>query len=279
MYRTMPRVKLVSSDLNGTLVYQHTMSDMIRLYIGQPQYEKADEVFKWQTSGTASMEEAFQNAGPLTRGLTLRQAITYTQQQMKYVAGFTEFVDTLAQHNLPLVINSTGYSVTIYAIREQIGPDKIHGHIGNFLRFGLHAAPNETLREDELERMVKEYFADPEAHTGAVYDQIRATGIIDLGIVDEAAKATLIQEYVKRHFPTLQAREIAHMGDTMGDSGGIIGIAEVGGIGIAFNYNDALKEFLNKKIKTHPPPGEIYFVDPKSDSSNVTDVLPVLIRE
>ena len=57
-------IQLVSSDLNGTLVHQHTMSDMIRLYIGKEQFEKANEVFKKQTSGTASMEEAFQNAEP-----------------------------------------------------------------------------------------------------------------------------------------------------------------------------------------------------------------------
>jgi len=149
--RNMPKIGLVSSDLNGTLVRQHTMSDMIKVYLGDKRYLPAKKVFDRQTSGTATMEEAFQTAGPLTKGLKLRDAIKYTIIHIKYVNGFPEFVNTLKTNGIPLVINSTGYSVTIYAIREQIGTDKIHGHIGNYLRFGLNADPKQTLSEAELE--------------------------------------------------------------------------------------------------------------------------------
>lgn len=274
----MPKIKLLSSDLNGTLVHQHTMSDMIRLYIGERQYRQADEAFKRQASGTASMEEAFQNAGPLTKGLTLREAIEYTIEHMRYVDGFHEFAGALAKHGIPLVINSTGYSVTIYAIRAQMGPDKIHGHIGNFLRFGIDADPNKTLSEEELEKKVREYFISPESRSNPIYDQAQATGAIDLGIVNEEAKAKLIQEYARKHFRSVRPSEIAHMGDTMGDSSGIIGIAKAGGVGIAFNYNVALKQHLNDAIRKSPElAGRIYFVDPKSKSSNLTRVLPILI--
>src|SRR3989344_6331454 len=140
--------KLVSSDLNGTLVHQHTMSDMIRLYCGEEKFRQADAVFKRQTSGTATMEEAFANAGPLTKGLTLRQAIEYTQHEMKYVNGFAEFLDALHQRNIPFVINSTGYSVTIHAIRALAGRDKIHGQIGNTLEFGIDGDAKAALRDD-----------------------------------------------------------------------------------------------------------------------------------
>ena len=41
----MVKIKIVSSDLNGTLVHQHTMSDMIRLYIGEKQFEQANKIY------------------------------------------------------------------------------------------------------------------------------------------------------------------------------------------------------------------------------------------
>ena|SRR3989344_4900790 len=270
-------IKLVSSDLNGTLVHQHTMSDMIRLYVGQQQFEKANEVFKKQTSGTASMEEAFQNAGPLTKGLTLRQAIEYTKTHMIYVNGFKEFVNSLSKQKIPFVINSTGYSVTIYAIREQIGTEKIHGKIGNFLRFGMNGSESESLSERELESKVRDYFSNPESSRNTIYDSVQATGVIDLGIIDEQAKAKLIQEYVKANFKDIQTSEIVHMGDTMGDSGGIYGVAESGGIGIAFNYNLALQQFLEKKISENPSLKErILFVNAKSETSDLRQILSLL---
>lgn len=275
----MQKIKLLSSDLNGTLVHQHTMSDMVKIYIGERQYQQANEVFKRQTSGTATMKEAFQTAGPLTKGLTLREAIEYTRTHMSYIDGFNELVDTLAKHGIPLVINSTGYSVTVYAIKEQIGANKIHGHIGNFLRFGMNGDINKTLDEHELKAKVKEYFANPKSINDPIYDQIQATGVIDLGIVDEEAKAKLVQEYAKTHFRDIQPNRIAYMGDSMGDSGGIVRIAKMGGVGIAFNYNRALKEFLNKTIRDKKLSGNIYFIDPKSKSSNLTRVLPILIEK
>ena len=86
-------IKFVSSDLNGTLVHQHTMSDMIRIFKGKEDFEKADIIFKKQTTGTATMEEAFDVAGPLSKGITLRQAIEYTQNHLKYLNGFEEFLE------------------------------------------------------------------------------------------------------------------------------------------------------------------------------------------
>ncbi|MBI3032368.1 hypothetical protein HYY69_02745 [Candidatus Woesearchaeota archaeon] len=280
-------IALVSSDLNGTLVHQHTMSDMIRLYVGEAQFQAADLVFKRQTSGTATMEEAFSNAGPLTKRLTLRQAIEYTQMHMKYVDGFSEFVDALSAAAIPFVVNSTGYSVTIYAIRESIGATRIHGFIGNYLKFGLEGDPQATLREDELEQCVRKYFA--ERNTGTVssqtdilydssYDSIQATGVIELGITDETAKARLIIEYARKHFPEILPAQIAHIGDTMGDSGGILQIAQIGGKGIAFNYNNALENFLEEKVRENPNLREhIHYVDPKGLASDLRNVLSFLL--
>lgn len=276
--------KLISSDLNGTLVHQHTMSDMIRLYLGQESFEKANAVFKKQTSGTATMEEAFENAGPLTKGLTLRQAIDYTTTHMRYVNGFADFVDTLHQQEIPLVINSTGYSVTIYAIQAKIGRKKIHGQIGNRLLFGEHGSEQEVLREEELKQKVISFINDSSIRNDHSYDIIKATGTVELGIWNEDAKSDLLWQYARRHFPPisnfesyLSTSNMIHMGDTMGDSGGIYGIANGGGLGIAFNYNKPLEQWLLEKIASSPNLKErILFVDPKGEHADLKNVLKSL---
>ena len=62
----MAGVKVVSSDLNGTLVHQHTMSEMIRLYLGDTRFTEAKTIFEKQTNGEATIEEVFSRAGPLS---------------------------------------------------------------------------------------------------------------------------------------------------------------------------------------------------------------------
>ncbi len=263
--------KIFSSDLNGTLVKQHTMSDMIRIYIGEKEYLEAKELFNKQTDGQASIEEAFNLAGRLTNGLTLRQAIEYTLKHMDYVTGFNEFTNYLSENNFPLVINSTGYSVTIYAIRERIGRDKIHGQIGNILEFQLNGIP---LSEKELEDYVIDYFkgrnADP------IYDQIKATGNIILGVESEESKSKKIIQYAKDNLNVADPQNIIHMGDTFGDSQGILQTSKNGGIGIAFNYNGALKSFLINNAKEEIESNKILLIDEKGGDSDLRNVIKFL---
>jgi hypothetical protein len=261
-----------SSDLNGTLVHQHTMSDMIRIYRGEAPFAEARKFFDGQTAGTVSIQEAFEKAGPLTAGLTLREAIEYTRDHMRYVDGFSEFVNLLKANDVPFIINSTGYSATIYAIREQIGAEKVHGLIGNFLRFGEDADVASTLKEMELEQLVIDYFADPEAVRNRIYDRIKATGVIDLGIEDEEAKTNLLRQYVRDKLVGVDDSKVVHMGDTMGDSAGIVGVAKWGGTGIAFNYNDALRSFIERARLQEEIPGRIILIDPKGESSDLRNV-------
>lgn len=270
----MKRISLVSSDLNGTLVHQHTMSDMIRLYIGQKQYEEADAIFKKQTSGEATIEEAFGIAGPLTKGLTLRQAIEYTQSSMSYVNGFDKLVKFLNNREVPLVINSTGYSVTIYSIAGQLGNNEIHGQIGNILHFV--DANGKVLSEQELGFMVKDFIDNPKSKDKSYYDSFKANGKITLGIKDESAKSELIMEYVQNHFSGISPNQILHIGDTMGDSSAILDIARQGGIGVAFNYNPALGKYLREETEKHDIAGEIYYIDPKSENSDLSKLLEVI---
>ncbi|MEK6869651.1 MAG: hypothetical protein AABX74_05445 [Nanoarchaeota archaeon] len=196
-------IKFVSSDLNGTLVHQHTISDMIRIYKNQEEFKKAEDIFKKQTSGTATMKEAFGVAGPLSKGITLRQAIEYTQKHMEYLNGFKEFLDFLSNKKIHFVINSTGYAVTFYCIQEKFGTDKIHGFIGNRLVFGLNGDANKEISEIDIRKKVQRFIYDNNARNDKEYDEIKATGEVELGITDEEAKADLITQYMNKNFKNI----------------------------------------------------------------------------
>jgi hypothetical protein len=62
----------------------------------------------------------------------------------------------------------------------------------------------------------------------------------------------------------------------MGDSLGILGVARAGGLGIAFNYNRALEEFLRGEGRSELDAGRILLVDAKSPRANLQSVLPLL---
>ena len=229
--------------------------------------------------GLFTAAETLAIIAPSTKGLTLRQAIEYTRMHMTFVDGFHEFVDTLHKNGIHFVINTTGYSVTVYAIREQVGRDKIPGHIDNFLRFGEDGDPNATLREDELESLVSRYFSLQDHSTSPVYDKIKATGRIEISIGDEAAKTKLLLEYAQRHFPGIHPTQIAHIGDTMGDSECIYIVATLGGLGVAFNYNPALERFVREKMESDNIQRRMVLVDPKSRSSNLMNVVPHILNQ
>ncbi len=267
-------IQLVSSDLNGTLVHPHTMMDMIRIgFPDEPQrYERAKEAFTQQTSGNLSMQAAFDIAGPLTKGLPLRTAIEYALTEMRFVDGFKDFIEKLHQNNILFVINSTGYSVTNEVIQAVYGRLYFHAVICNRLVFGYDQS--RMVSENEISELVRKYVGG-EKHS-AVYDKITAIGKVELGICDENDKAQLLFDITD---PLgIPRASVAHIGDTMGDSGGIYEVARHGGIGIAFNYNEALKTYLNEKLHKESIAGKIYIISPKSEHSDLRSIFPILFH-
>jgi hypothetical protein len=55
----------------------------------------------------------------------------------------------------------------------------------------------------------------------------------------------------------------------MGDSVGISDVARNGGLGIAFNYNQALKNYLEKILKNENFLGTILLIEPKKETSSL----------
>ncbi len=63
----------------------------------------------------------------------------------------------------------------------------------------------------------------------------------------------------------------------VGDSGGILGVAKAGGVGIAFNYNQPLKDFIEREIAGDVGLKEkIKFVEPKSASADLRRIISYL---
>ncbi len=311
----MVRSRIVSSDMNGTFTGPtgragHTMSHMIAVHAGEDAFKQAKAVFDRQTSGELgerAMEIAFGNAALHYKGMTLRRAIEYAIEidsqpvdsttRIKYVAGFWDFLAALSEEDRKFLINSTGYDVTVNAVQEQAKlrlrskNPILDFSIGNHLLFdergseeappkpGLVVLPYRELisRKNEMETLVRDYFERPDGSEDHIFDMIVASGNIHLGLPKEDAKATAFLAYVQEFHPDVKVAELAHIGDTMGDVGGILGVARAGGKGIAFNYNKPLEGALCVAMAKEPALGSrIYFVDPKGTNSNFMNVLPVL---
>lgn len=267
----MAGIQLVSSDLNGTLVHQHTMMDMIRVgFPDEPyRFEKAEDAFTRQTAGLSSMEEAFQIAGPLTKGLTLRTAIEYAISEMRFISSFGEFIRALHQKNIRFIINSTGYSITAEVIKALYGSKYFHDVICNRLIFGRDG---KILEENELAALVNRYCHGEKSST--IYDEISSVGTVELGIRNENEKAMLIFKVAQQL--NISRTAIAHIGDTMGDSGGISEVARNGGVGVAFNYNQALRIHLENILDNEKLTGRIFLIQPKSEESDMRLLLDIL---
>jgi phosphoserine phosphatase len=269
----MEKIQLISSDLNGTLVHQHTMMDMIRVgFPHEPQrFEAAKDAFLKQTDGRLSMEKAFQIAGPLTKGLPLRAAIEYALSKMRFLTGFEVFIRTLHQQNIFFVINSTGYGITMEVIKAVYGPQYFYDVICNRLVFENHG---KTVEEAELSGWVKNYVQGDRRNS--IYDDILAAGTVEFGIRNENEKARLLFEMADRL--NIPRTAVVHIGDTMGDSGGICEVARNGGMGIAFNYNEALRTYIEEVLRNERISGKLLMISPKSESSDIRDILRYLTK-
>jgi len=192
---------------------------------------------------------------------------------MKFLDGFEVFISTLYKRGVYFVINSTGYSITTELIKALYGPEKIYAVICNQLIFGWGGDNHNVIEENKLSQLVKNYFRGAEKEKS--YDEILATGAVKLGIQDEEEKANLLFAIAEKLKIPRQA--IAHIGDTMGDSAGICEVARNGGLGIAFNYNQALKNYLEEILKNEKISGTIILAEPKKETSSLKFLLDIVL--
>jgi phosphoserine phosphatase len=269
----MSRLLLLSSDLNGTLVIPHTMQEMIRLAFPDcpERFERAREAFGRQTDGRLSIAEAFRIAGEASRGLTLRRAIEYALFHMDFMPGYEALIQFLRSSSICLAVVSTCYTVTLYVLRHHKHPDFPFFMRCNRLMF--QDGSGRIVEEGDLETLIRLYL-DPGKRRLPVFDTTTANGQINLGIATEEDKARSALEIADRL--GLAHHQVAHIGDTMGDSGAILGVARAGGLGIAFNFNEALRDFLDRRAKEEMAAGRVVLVDPKAQGAALEHLLPVL---
>jgi len=266
-------IELFSSDFNGTLVHQHTMSDLIRVHGTPGDFARAKKLFDNRIEGKISVGDLLSGLGPLSQGITLRNAIDYTENHLTFVKGFVKFLEFLRRENVPLLINSTGYSVTMYALREIYGREYFNEFICNRLEFGWDGNPARAIEDEELEEMIEAYFRAKKYRKFDSYDNVKATGRIHLSISEESAKTERLLNYLTVRRPDITLDRVVHLGDTMGDSRIIVDIAKAGGIGIAFNYNEPLEKFLVRTINDKCMLGTILMLEPKGETADLTRLI------
>jgi hypothetical protein len=181
------------------------------------------------------------------------------------------FIRTLHQQNIFFVINSTGYGITMEVIKAVYGPQYFYDVICNRLVFENHG---KIVEEAELSGWVKNYVQGDRRNS--IYDDILAAGTVEFGIRNENEKARLLFEMADRL--NIPRTAVVHIGDTMGDSGGICEVARNGGMGIAFNYNEALRTYIEEVLRNERISGKLLMISPKSESSDIRDILRYLTK-
>jgi hypothetical protein len=177
----------------------------------------------------------------------------------------------LKEQQIPTAVVSTAYSVTLHTLRHGI-------RTSNFLlrcnRLIFAMEDGREILEGELENLVHSYIEEPGLRSEKAFGTIRATGEVILGIRDEADKARVALTMAESL--GISPSRTMHMGDTMGDSIGILEVAKAGGIGVAFNYNHSLEEFLRSEARREIEAGHIVLIDPKGPNSNLRNVVPYI---
>ncbi len=265
---------LLASDLNGTLVHADTQLDMIEMgFPREPgRLEAARRAFALQADGKLSLEETLRTAGEQTRGLPLQSAII-SLGRMRFVDGFAEFVAYLQDRRLATAIVTTAYSVTLYAMRYR-HPENRFFTASNQLVFASEEGGE--IPEEDLERAVRLYFENPAMQNDRFFRTSTATGEVRVHIREEGDKARIAMA-MGETLGIPPSRTIV-MGDTMGDSLGILALAKAGGLGIAFNYNRSLETFLRSEAEREIEEGRIVLIDPKGPRSDLRHVIPFLER-
>ena len=229
--------KLISFDVNGVLTPDLTMAKLSGL---RGNYKIAEKILKLQTSGKKSLKEAFKELGNLTKGISLRQAIKYSLG-MPLTKGVERLIRVLSNKEIIMVLNTTGYSITMHILNKRL-------EISNKIPFKLVACnnlifskDNELVKDPYLKNLITLYFKNPNSK---IYDDIRSNGIVEFGINDESEKSIFIKKWSK--LLKINLKNVVHVGDSMGDCHALKFIAENNGLGIAFNPNKALLEFIKK---------------------------------
>jgi len=222
------KTKIVFFDLNGVLTQENTIIEIARF---TNNYEKVKEVITSQTLGKMSIEKAFKKVGKLINGISLKQIVDYVNN-VSLMPKIREMATSLRKRGILLVIITTGFRTLIKLINKKVG-NFFNLIIANDLVF--ISGKGKVLSQKEIDNVIKR-------NNPKEMEKIKTNGEIELKISDPDKKT----EYLKKTIldKGLDISQCAAVGDSMGDSDMIKICGSEGGLGIAFNPNSSLLEYV-----------------------------------
>lgn len=233
-----PRI-VVTTDVNGTTTPDNTFAELVR---ADGLFDEMADLMRSYTSGQCGFSEVLPSMKNLAGGVDRQRLESYARTMPLY-AGVIETLEELTRsENLDakLALSTTGFAGLMALVNKLRHKSSLN----------VAASPVlvELLIEEEKSCLIRP-------------------------VIDEKEKTKVIDDLVSLHGPSKSL--IFHVGDTMGDFSGIRHAAALGGIGIGFSPNEALRASiagLSKDYRTHiceigfPP-------DEEPDYARVGDVI------
>ena len=199
-----PRI-VVTTDVNGTTTPHNTFAELVR---ADGLYDEMAGLMRGYTSGECRFPEVLPRMKHLVERVDRQRLESYANTMPLY-AGVAKTFDELRESrnlNANLAFSTTGFAGLMALV------NKLHHR--SSLSVAASPVLVELLREEEKPCLIRP-------------------------ITDEEEKTKVIDDLAGLHRPTKAL--IFHIGDTMGDFPGIRHTAELGGMGIGFNPNEALR--------------------------------------
>ncbi len=202
--RKRPTV-LVSTDVNGTTTPHNTFSELVR---ADGLFDEMNMLMKSYTNGNCRFSDVLPRMKHLAAGIDRGRLESYARQMPLY-PGVTTTLDGLTRsENLDarVALSTTGFAGLMALVNK----------FRHSFLLTVAASPVlvHLLNEKEQSCLIRP-------------------------VTDEEEKAHVIDDLRSRHRPS--RRLLFHVGDTMGDFLAIKHAAELGGMGVAFKPNEALK--------------------------------------
>ncbi len=233
-----PRI-IVTTDVNGTTTPDNTFGELVRV---DGLFDEMDKLMKGYTSGACKFSRALPKMNKLASGVDRGRLESYAEK-MPLFMGVTETFDKLVHSetvDARVALSTTGFAGLMALVNKFR-----HG-------FSLSVAASPVLAhllsEEEKSCLIRP-------------------------IVDEEDKIHVLDDLADMHRPN--SNLLFHVGDTIGDFAAIRHAAELGGAGIAFNPNEALKlSISNLSTDLRHNICEIDFTDGEEpDYNKVRDVI------
>jgi len=204
----------VSTDVNGTTTPHDTFSELVR---ADGLFDEMNILMTSYTDGKCRFSHVLPRMKHLAAGIDRGRLESYAQKMPLY-PGVTKTLNDLTHSenvDARVALSTTGFAGLVALVNK-------FRH-----RFLLTVAASPVL-----------------VHLLSEKEQ----SCLIRPIIDEEEKVRVIDDLVTRHRPN--RRLLFHVGDTMGDFLAIKHAAELGGIGVAFNPNEALKATISRLSRT-----------------------------